>query len=141
MQVEDGRKRGEGEVPKSEQGKAGRQDQLIEKTRAPKAAKEEKSGGRSGDCGGRLERNVQRGSAIGEIEARNEDERQRRAGRAERATNRKPPEPQHDISPSLTSSGEGPVFWAGPDCHFGYACSGHAEHSTAVGKLPADRPT
>src|SRR5438477_19672 len=40
------------------------------------------------------------------------------------AANRKPPQPQHDISPSLTSRSERPVFWAGPGCRFGYAWNG-----------------
>lgn len=44
-----------------------------------------------------------------EVESRNEDERDRRYGRAERAPNRKPPKPQHDnltfahFEPGVTS--------------------------------------
>jgi len=52
-------------------------------------------------AGRRFERDVQSRSSIGEVQLRNEDDRSRRAGRAERASNRKPPQPQHDSSTSL----------------------------------------
>src|SRR5439155_21472208 len=99
---------------------ARRQDQLVEEARTPEAAEQEEGGGRSRDCGRRLECDVQRGRAIRKVETRNEHKRGRRPGAAEGAANQKPPQPQHDTTPSLTATGKGPVFWAGPGSRFGY---------------------
>src|SRR5262249_40250822 len=137
LQVEDGRHRGKSEVPDRKNSEAGRQDQLVEKARPPEAAEEEEGGGRSRDCGRRLERNVERGGLIGEVEACDESECRCRTGPAERTANQKPPQPQHDTSPSLIARGKGPVFWAGQ----APGSATRKSHPTAGRPFPAVRRT
>ena len=104
-----------------EQRQPGREDQLVEKARAPEAAEEQEGSGRGGDRGRRLERDVQRRSAIREVQPRNEHDCQT-SRRQSRARNQR--QASAGAARHLTFThfeGQGPVFWAGPDCRFGYA--------------------
>lgn len=90
LEAEDGRQRSKREIGQREEREPGGQDQLVEESGVPKAAEHQDGGGQSGDRGSRLERYVKRRRVVLEIEVRNEDEGDGRAGGAERAANHKP---------------------------------------------------